>query len=115
MPNIMQDNPIKVSRRSVLRTTTALGASAFTIVKPHLVRGQGKEKLRAGLIGCGGRGTQAVVDTLTGNENVELVAMADVFEDKLERSLTQLRNPKFIARHAGITVERYGQPRQMTA
>ncbi len=102
------------SRRSLLKSA-ALGASAFTIVKPHLVRGAGKETLRAGLVGCGGRGTQAVVDSLTGNENIELVAMADVFEDHLESSLNNLRNPKYIGRHAGITVERSGQPKTMTA
>jgi len=79
------------------------------------VRGQGKEKLKAGIVGCGGRGTQAVVDSLTGNENIELVAMADVFEDHLESSLNQLRDPKFIGRHAGITVERGGAQKAMTA
>ncbi|MFB3825579.1 MAG: Gfo/Idh/MocA family protein [Bryobacteraceae bacterium] len=97
-----------LSRRSVL------GASAFTLVRPDLVRGAGKERLKAGLVGCGGRGTQATVDMLTGNENVELVAMADVFEDKLEGSLKRLRDPKYIGRHAGIVVERKGQPHEMT-
>ena len=77
-----------VSRRSLLTA----GAAAFTIIQPHLVRGAGKEKLRAGLVGCGGRGTQATMDLLTGNENVELVAMADVFEDHLEGALKNLRD-----------------------
>jgi predicted dehydrogenase len=84
-------------------------ASAFTLVKPHLVRGAGKEKLKAGIVGCGGRGTQAVMDLLTGAENVELVAMADIFEDHLEGSLKNLRDPAYFRRHAGITVERDGQ------
>ncbi|MEN6603256.1 MAG: Gfo/Idh/MocA family oxidoreductase, partial [Bryobacteraceae bacterium] len=75
-----------------------MGASAFTILRPELVRGAGKERLKAGLIGCGGRGTQAVIDLMTGSQNVELVAMGDIFEDKLEKSLARLRdvekNPK---------------------
>src|SRR5437764_4679555 len=100
-----------ISRRNLL----GAGATAFTIAKPWMVRGAGKEKLRAGIIGCGGRGTQAVVDLLTGNENVELTAMADVFEDHLEGALTKLRDPKFITRHAGITVERNGSPKEMSA
>jgi len=99
-----------ISRRSLLTT-----ASAFTILQPQLVRGAGKETLRAGIVGCGGRGTQAVVDLLTGAENVELVAMADVFEDHLEGALANLRNPKFISRHAGIVVERNGEQKQMSA
>src|SRR6516164_3789348 len=75
-----------VSRRSFL-TSTVAGATAFQIVKPELVRGAGNERLRAGLIGCGGRGTQAMQNILTGCDNVEIVAMADVFEDRLEDSI----------------------------
>ena len=37
------------SRRSFINKSAVAGAAAFTIVKPHLVRGAGKEKLKAGL------------------------------------------------------------------
>ena len=107
----MPDPTNSISRRSLLTA----GAAALTIVQPHLVRGAGKEKLRAGLVGCGGRGTQATMDLLTGNENVELVAMADIFEDHLEGALKNLRDPKYLAHHAGITVERDGKPKEMSA
>jgi predicted dehydrogenase len=86
-----------------------LGAAAFTIVRPELVRGAGKETLKAGIVGCGGRGTQAVMDLLTGAENVELVSMGDIFEDHLEGALKNLRDPNYLRRHAGITVEREGK------
>src|ERR1019366_3453268 len=74
-------------------------------------------RLKAGIVGCGGRGTQAVANLLTGNENVDLVAMADIFEDALEGSLNKLRtNTKmFVAKDAGITVERKGKPVQLNA
>ena len=104
---IMANTPT-LSRRAVLG-----GTAAFTLIKPHLVRGAGKETLKAGLVGCGGRGTQAVVDMLTGAENVELVAMADIFEDHLEGALKNLRDPKYLARHAGIVVEREGKPKEL--
>ena len=73
------------SRRSFL--SSAAGAAAFTIIKPELVRGAGNEKLKYGLIGCGGRGTQAIQNVLTGCDNVEIVALADIFEDKMEDCL----------------------------
>ena len=85
-----------ISRRSLLA-----GATAFEIIKPELVRGAGKEKVRFGVVGCGGRGTAAAVNLMTADPNTELVAMADVFEDKLEGSLRQLRDPKYIERNAG--------------
>ena len=87
----MESSSKDLSRRSFLRRSTAVGAgaTAFTIVKPELVRGMAPAKLKAGLIGCGGRGTQAVENMLTGDPNVELVAMADAFEDRLEKSIRQ--------------------------
>jgi predicted dehydrogenase len=91
-----------------------MAGSAFTILSPHLVRGAAPAKLRAGLIGCGGRGTQAVTDMLVGTENVELVAMADVFEDKLEGSLKRLRAGAGLKNYANIKVTRDGQPKTMT-
>lgn len=86
-----------VSRRSFLKGSTA-SAATFTIVRPELVRGAAPAKLRAGLIGVGGRGTGAVDNLLTGNENVEVVALADVFEDHLERNLARMRQRKYADR-----------------
>jgi predicted dehydrogenase len=102
------------SRRNFFRNS-ALTAGAFAIIRPELVRGQGKPKLKAGLVGCGGRGTQATTDMLSGNESIELVAMADVFEDKLEASLKNLRNPRTAARYANMPVERKGVVKTLTA
>ena len=92
-----------VSRRSFLTSSaqkSAAGAAAFQIIKPELVRGAGKEKLKAGVVGVGGRGRQAAIDLLTGAENVDIVALADVFEDKLEGNLRWMReqNPQFASR-----------------
>ena len=110
------ENPKGISRRSLLKQSSLLttAASGFSILQPRMAHAAG-EPLKAGLVGCGGRGMQAVVDLLTGNEQVQLTGVADVFEDHLEQSLARLRDPKFIARHAGITVERNGQPREMKA
>ena len=79
-----------VSRRNFLASSIG-GAAAFQIIKPELVRGAGNEKLKAGLIGCGGRGTQALENILTGCDNVEIVAMADVFEDRMEDSIRKTK------------------------
>jgi predicted dehydrogenase len=55
-------------------------------VPPLLNRAPDGETLRAGLVGCGGRGTGAAIDFLNAGPNLELTAMADIFEDKLEDS-----------------------------
>src|SRR5208337_5695400 len=94
-----QNEVTTCTRRSFLGRSLAAGAavSALTIIRPELVRGTGKERLRAGLVGCGGRGTEAAVDLLTADPNVELVCMGDIFEDKLQKSLANLRDPGFLS------------------
>ncbi|MEZ5354147.1 MAG: Gfo/Idh/MocA family oxidoreductase [Bryobacteraceae bacterium] len=89
----------EVTRRDLL-SGAGTAATAFQIIRPQLVRGAGAEKLKAGLIGVGGRGRQAVVDLITGSDNVEVVAMADIFEDKLEGNLAWLKakDPKIADR-----------------
>jgi predicted dehydrogenase len=87
------------SRRSFLTGSSAAAGAAFTIVRPELVRGWAPARLKIGVVGCGGRGTQAVVDDFNSDPETELVAMADIFEDKMEASLRRLRgNAKFADR-----------------
>ena len=91
------------SRRSFLAGSTA---SAFMIVRPEQVRAVSAAKLKAGLVGCGGRGTQAVENILEGNPNVEVVAMGDIFEDRLERSIRRLKeDPKLGAIRERVQVD----------
>src|SRR5215831_1179322 len=79
-----------VSRRGFLAKSAGT-AAAFQIIRPELVRGFADEKMKAGLIGCGGRGTQAVENILTGAPNVEITALADIFEDRMEDSIRKTR------------------------
>lgn len=50
--------------------------------------------LRAGLIGCGGRGTGAALNFLDSGPNLELAAMADLFEDRLEMSRQRIKKER---------------------
>jgi predicted dehydrogenase len=52
----------------------------------------GSDAIKIGIIGCGGRGSGAVLDCLNGNENVKLIAMADAFEDRLQGALDKFTN-----------------------
>ncbi len=47
--------------------------------------------LKAGLVGCGGRGTGAARNFLDSGPNLELHAMADLFPDRLETSRRNLK------------------------
>ena len=63
-----------------------LGASTFSIIAPHLVRGSAANSaVRVGLLGCGGRGTEDVT-SMVKNGGARVVAIADLFPDQLERA-----------------------------
>jgi myo-inositol 2-dehydrogenase/D-chiro-inositol 1-dehydrogenase len=52
------------------------------------------EPIRAGLIGCGGRGTGAALNFLGAGPGLELVAMADLFQDRIDGCRSQLKEQK---------------------
>jgi predicted dehydrogenase len=77
------------TRRSFLRTGTALSASvASVLATSRVLRGAepssgSSQPIRIGLVGAGGRGSGAVDDSLSINENIKLTAIADLEEAKL--------------------------------
>jgi myo-inositol 2-dehydrogenase / D-chiro-inositol 1-dehydrogenase len=86
----MKDNKsIQTNRRSFLKSSGAavLGTSlALNLPFAHQAFGAGKNTLKVGLVGCGGRGTGAAVQALAADPDVVLTAMGDVFADRLEES-----------------------------
>jgi predicted dehydrogenase len=54
----------------------------------------GSDILKAGLIGCGGRGSGAAVNAMNAGTDVRLTAMADLFEDKVKGSRDRIKKIK---------------------
>jgi len=52
--------------------------------------------LKAGLIGCGGRGTGAAANFLDAGPNLQIVALGDIFQDKIDNCRAQLKKEKNI-------------------
>jgi myo-inositol 2-dehydrogenase/D-chiro-inositol 1-dehydrogenase len=50
--------------------------------------------LKAGLIGCGGRGTGAAINFLDAGPNLEIVALGDVFQDRLDKCRAEIKKQK---------------------
>jgi myo-inositol 2-dehydrogenase/D-chiro-inositol 1-dehydrogenase len=89
------------SRRDFLATSALAGGLALA---PSLFAGQ-NSALKVGLVGCGGRGTGAAKNTLLADSNVKLVAIADIYEDQIKRSLNQLQRNKEIAAQVDVKPE----------
>ena len=87
------NNPDQLSRRVFLKTSVV--AAATTIATgcagpPKARRGSAilpsrtPQKLRVGVIGCGGRGTGAAKNCVDSSPNMEIVALGDLFQDRLD-------------------------------
>ena len=87
----MSDQPkAGVSRRNFAKASAAAAGFAILTSKAGVAE-TNSGTLKAGLIGCGGRGTGAAVNFLEGNANVKLVAMADILESQLKGSLERMK------------------------
>ncbi len=92
------------SRREFIQASAAAASAAVLGSGSPLVFAAESGRVRAGLIGCGDRGTSAAHNCLQSSPHVELVAMGDVFQDRLDRSFTELNN-KWPADRMKVTPE----------
>ena len=81
-------SPATASRRDFLKrsgiTTSATALAAAAVPRAFAAE---DNTIKVALVGCGGRGTGAASNALSvPNGNTRLVAMADVFEDRLASS-----------------------------
>ena len=85
-----------INRRQFVKNSgMAMGGlmlSPSLMAKAHI---DGSDEIKIGLIGCGGRGTGAVVQALNSGQNVKLVAMCDAFEDNMEKCYKRITDPNF--------------------
>jgi predicted dehydrogenase len=87
----MTDSPSSSRRNFLKQGTTAALAAGLTTQLNSAVHAQGSDRLKVGLVGCGGRGTGAARQVLTADQHSDLHAVADAFEDRLEVSLQSIR------------------------
>src|ERR1039458_401381 len=84
------------TRREFIKTTSRIAAaSALAGVAIPRVHAAGGDLIQVALVGCGGRGTGAASNALSSKGGpLKLVAMADVFENKLNGSFEGLSKDK---------------------
>ncbi len=96
-----------LDRRNFIRT--AAGATAATTAFAGAAIGAGidpSRKLKVGFIGTGGRGTGAAAQALSADDNIELHSMADVFPEKIDKSLETLAKNKNLTDKLNVAEDR---------
>jgi myo-inositol 2-dehydrogenase / D-chiro-inositol 1-dehydrogenase len=102
MPGKIVPEKRSTSRRGFLRTSSLLvagGAVAGGLSIARMAHAFGSDAIKIGLVGCGGRGAGAAVqamnssskEDLNPNGPVKLVAMGDVFRDRLQSAYRSIK------------------------
>src|SRR6478752_4083699 len=86
--NMQRSSTPGSSRREFLKTSAVAVAGAGLVgAWAPPVHAAGSDTLKVALIGCGNRGTGALVQALSTSGSVKLWALADTFQDRLEMCL----------------------------
>jgi len=80
------------TRRDFLKTSAAGAATLAGLSLARSAHAAGDETVKIGMIGCGGRCSGAASESLSAAPYVKLVAMYDVFEDRVQRSRKALQD-----------------------
>lgn len=98
------------NRRDFVTTASAVAATAALPRRAFGIGRRDADPIRIGVIGCGGRGTGAARDAIAASDNVQIVALGDLFPDRLTRAREQFarlagEDPRFAAGYQ-VTPER---------
>ncbi len=95
----MTSSENKETRKPVRNTAGIAGVAAVAASVAKVAHAQGSGKIKIGLLGCGGRGNGAVRQCLQADPGVELVAVADLFENKVRSTRDRIaKDGKFEGR-----------------
>ena len=91
------ENSSQINRRSFVKNSALAVGGLMASQLPLSASGHllGDDVIKIGLIGCGGRGTGATAQALSTSQNLKLVAMADAFQDRLDKSLKNLKDQEY--------------------
>lgn len=93
-PTLQANQDAAATRRNFIKGSSLLlagGAVAGTLPVARAAHPYGSDAIKIGLIGCGGRGSGAAAQAMnTTGGDVRLVAMGDVFEDRMQQTYRAL-------------------------
>ena len=81
----------EITRREVVKAASLASLATAFAGTGGVFAAHASERIRVGVIGCGGRGTEAALNCATASPDVVIAALGDVFPDQLQWSLGQLK------------------------
>jgi myo-inositol 2-dehydrogenase / D-chiro-inositol 1-dehydrogenase len=85
--------------KGTMKSTATAGVIAAAASIGQRAHAQGTGKIKVGLLGCGGRGNGAMRQNLNADPGIEIVALADLFENKVKSTRDRImRDEKYTGR-----------------
>ena len=84
----------QISRRGFIQSSVAGLGGAAALSVAGSAYAAGSDTIKVGLIGCGGRGSGAARDVMDADPGTKLVAMCDLFKDRIEEKYASLKKQK---------------------
>ncbi len=81
-----------LSRRSFMKDTAVAAGAALAASAGGGVFAAGSDRIRIAMVGCGNRGTRDAIYCLKSAPGVELYAIADLFRDRVDEYLAQIKS-----------------------
>ncbi len=95
MNSDMPSGPALTRRQFLKASTVAASATALGALEiSRSAHAAGSDLLKVGMIGCGGRNSGAVAQALTADPGARLVAMCDIFRDRIENKREEIKKAK---------------------
>jgi myo-inositol 2-dehydrogenase/D-chiro-inositol 1-dehydrogenase len=90
------DKGARTTRRDFLKASTVAASAAVSgaLGINHSIYAAGSDIIRVGMVGCGGRCTGAAAQALTADAGARLVAMCDIFMDRVKGKRRLLKEQK---------------------
>ena len=82
-----------MNRREFVKGAATVSAGSM-LVSANGLFAAGSQKMKVALIGCGGRGTGAAINFLNAGPNLEIVALSDVFQDRIDKCRQDIKDQK---------------------
>ncbi len=84
--------PSAATRRDFLKTSAAGAAALGGLSIARGAHAAGDQVIKIGMVGCGGRCSGAAAQSMNAGKDVKLVAMYDVFEDRVQAARKTLKD-----------------------
>ncbi len=79
-----------MDRKTFIKTTAIAGAATM-LPRYSLGNVKGSDKLKIALVGCGGRGSDALTNMFDADQNIEIIALADIVPEAFARTQTRFK------------------------